>query len=649
MKDPMHSKRSIAWRCALLAAGLAAALLAPAAAQSPQSDTKSEAKKTKEDVPATKGHWGPGDARPDKFEYGVFGGASVFNPVNPGLGNQLKASGVFGQKATLNFASYFGLELFQDISFNRFTMKSPAQTGLGNYGFDSRVYQEGLSGVIYATPRGSKWRPYLTVGVSAEDFSPTGDARDAAKVAPNVQYGTYGLNSILLPALTFGGGIKAHLSDHWGLDLFVRDSLSKNPTYGLPDTPAGGGIYIPKGNKSYHAVFAGGVSYHFGAKREWVEDQAPAAADLGPLTGGSLSAGSGTLCQGKAITVRSNGASDPAGRGLTYKWKVNGETAGGNSPELSFTPDHTGNYSVELNVEAPNNAGLPVRTAAANTLALGVQEYKAPAVSGCQAVPAELAYASDSKLDATVTGSACSTTTFLWSASEGSFADPSSASTTFDSKSVKFEQGGKIQAKTVTVNGKVTDDRGGSASCDLTVKVNYVPAAIRLSDIIFGKGSARVNNCGKRILLDDLAPKAADPDYDIVLIGHYDKDEAPKTKLQKANSLDRQRVLNSYAVLTTGAGKSGKGTCANVDKTRVKADWVAEDQTDDKQPGLCGTSARAATKERRGSVVSTADDNRRVEVWLVPKGTKSPAGFKSGQDLSSKPIVNELKRLGCPK
>jgi hypothetical protein len=649
MKDQKHSKRSTALRCALLAAGLTAALLAPAAGQSAKSDTKSEAKKAKQDAPTTKGHWGPGDALPDKFEYGLFGGGSFFNPVNPGLGYQLEPRGVFGQKATWNAWQFFGLELSQDISWNQFRMKTEAKPGLGNYAFDQRVYQEGLSGIIYAKPRGSKFRPYFAVGISAENFSPTGDARDAAKSGPWVQNGTYGLTSQLLPAFTFGGGIKAHLSDHWGLDLFVRDSLSKNPTYGLPDTPAGGGIYIPKGHTAMHVVFAGGVNYYFGQKREWIEDKAVAPVDLAPLTGGNLSAGSGTLCQGKSITVRSLGASDPAGRGLTYKWKVNGQAAGGNSPELTFTPDHAGNYTIELTEESANNPGLPVRTAAANTLTLGVQEYKAPTVSGCQAVPAELAYASGSKMDATVTGSACSTTTFLWSASEGSFADPSSASTTFDSKSVKFEQGGKTQAKSVSINGKVTDDRGATASCDLAVKVNYVPGAIRLSDIIFAKGSARVNNCGKRILLEDLAPKAADPDYDIVLIGHYDKDEAPSTKLQKANSLDKQRVLNAYSVLTAGAGKSGKGTCANVDKTRVKADWVAEDQTDDKQPGLCGTSARAVTKERRGSVVSTADDNRRVEVWLVPKGTKLPAGFKAGQDLSSKEIEKQLKTLGCPK
>lgn len=649
MKDPIDFRLVASWRRALLAAALAAALIVPAFAQSANSDGKSETKKADRGTPATKGHWGPGDEYPDKIELGVFGGGSFFNEVKAGLGNKLKASGVLGGKATFNLWKYFGIEAFEDNSFNKFEMKHAAGPGLGIYSFDSRVYQFGLGGVVYGRPRGSKWRPYLTLGGAGENFVPTKDAKDAAKAAPWVSQGTYGLNSLLVPAFTFGGGLKAHISDHWGADVFVRNSLSKNPTYGLPDSAAAGGIYVPRGNKSLHVVFAGGLNYYFGSKREWIEDKVEAPKDLGALSGGTLSAGSGTLCQGKAITVRSTGASDPAGRGLTYKWKVSGQAAGSNSPELTFTPDHAGNYPIELSVEAPNSPGLPVRTASANTLALGVQEYKAPTVTGCQAVPTELAYASTSKLDATVTGSACSTTTFQWTANEGSFSDPSSTSTTLDTKSVKFEQGGKIQAKTVSVNGKVTDDRGASASCDLAVKVNYVPNAIRLSDIIFGKGSARVNNCGKRILLEDLAPKAADPDYDIVLIGHYDKDETPKTKAQKANSLDKERVLSAYSVLTAGAGKAGKGTCATVDKTRVKVDWVADDQTDDKQPGLCGTSARAATKERRGSVVSTADDNRRVEVWLVPKGTKLPAGFKAGQDLDSKAIQKDLKRLGCPK
>jgi outer membrane protein OmpA-like peptidoglycan-associated protein len=203
---------------------------------------------------------------------------------------------------------------------------------------------------------------------------------------------------------------------------------------------------------------------------------------------------------------------------------------------------------------------------------------------------------------------------------------------------VRFEQGGKIQSKTITVTAKVTDDRGQSATSSTSIKVDYVPQAIRFSDIIFNKNGARVNNCGKRVLLEELAPKAADPDYEIVLVGHIDQDEVSKTK--RPSTLDQQRVKNAVAVLT-----GGSGTCANVDPSRIKADWTGTEQVSDMQPGLCGTSTRAASKERSASVVSTADQNRRVEVWLVPKGTKLPASFKSAKELPAK----EMKKLGCPK
>ena len=175
-----------------------------------------------------------------------------------------------------------------------------------------------------------------------------------------------------------------------------------------------------------------GVNYYVGKTRDWVpEPEAPAPQALAPLTGGTLSAGTGTLCQGKAIVVRSNGATDPAGRGLTYKWKVDGQPVGSNSPELSFTPEAAGSHNVELEVSAENTAGMPIRTASAASLALGVQEYKAPTVSGCAAIPAELGYGDSAKLNATATGSTCSTTTFQWTAAEGTIADPTAASTSF--------------------------------------------------------------------------------------------------------------------------------------------------------------------------------------------------------------------------
>ena len=61
-------------------------------------------------------------------------------------------------------------------------------------------------------------------------------------------------------------------------------------------------------------------------------------------------------------------------------------------------------------------------------------------------------------------------------------------------------------------------------------------------------------------------------------------------------------------------------------------DWVADDQTSDTRPGLCGTSAtREATKERKSSQVTDADKFRRVEVYLVPKGASQSASGEESE------------------
>jgi hypothetical protein len=590
--------------------------------------------------------------------------------------------GGFGSRVTYNAWKWAGIEYENHYQVDNITMPPPIGSGLPNYGFGARLNTFSLSGIIYARPRGSRIRPYLTVGIGALDFDPTGDAINKARSAAQAPYGAFGLKSVLEPGFMFSTGFKWRVGEHLGFDLRASDFISTFPTYGLPNSPALGTVWIPNKKTTVGTSASLGINYYWGPKADWIPNPPAQPQPLAALDAGTLSVGSGTLCQGKAITVRSSGASDPAGRTLTYSWTVDGQSAGGNSTELTFTPTSSGNHSVVVTVSAANtdvsgynsqvdayNADLdgrkvkteyapraqhanpfPPRTASSNALSLGVQAYTAPTVSSCQATPSELNYGDSAKLSATVAGSVCSTTSFQWSASEGTVADPSSAETTFDTKSVKFDQNGPAQTKTVTVNGKVTDDRGGSATCDVPIKIDYKPPVVRFDDIIFSKDSTRVNNCGKRILLEELAARAADPNFDVVLIGHYDKDEAPKTKLQKAHPIDERRVMNAYAILTGGTDKAGKATCANLDKSRIKVDWVADDQTDEKKPGLCGTSTRTATKERRSSAVSTADENRRVEVWLVPhSGASNPAGFKEAKDLSSKETARDLKKLGCPK
>ena len=578
-----------------------------------------------------------GDELPDKVEINAFGGGSFFQGVSSGLGTKLVNGGAFGFRLTENIWRYVGLEQAFTYSANNVRFESPAAPGLPQNDFGHRIYQYSLNPVFYWTERGSKIRPFLTAGISAMYFAPTDSAKGWARSPLNVNLLAQNLDANIHPAMNYGGGLKWHLTERWGLRFDARGIWTKNPTFRLADYP-NGGLYIPRGDKLHGIQTTAGITYYFGRKAEAPAPPPPPPAPLPGLNAGTLSVGPGTLCQGRAITVRNTGASDPAGRTITYKWKVNGQPMGGNSPELTFTPDRAGEYKIELSVEAENNPNLPVRVASAPPLTLNVQPYNPPTVSNVMANPAAIQYGQTSTLSAQGTGSACSTIRFQWTVTEGTVQNATSASATFDSKAVKFEQGGKIQSKTVTATVRVTDDRGASATGTAQIKVDFIPTAIRFSDVIFSKNSARVNNCGKRILLEEVAPKAADPDYEVVLIGHIDQDEVSKTK--KPSDLDMRRVMNAYAVLTAGGG-----TCANVDKSRIKATWVGTEQVSDMQPGLCGTAARAASKERAGQMVSTADQNRRVEVWLVPKGTKMPAAFKEAKQLDEK----LLKRLGCPK
>ena len=498
---------------------------------------------------------GPGDERPDKVEIGVFGGGRFFQQVDKGLGNKLNNGGVIGYRFNVNFWKYVGIEHTFGYGPNNVTFLSPAAPGQPNFGFGHRLYSWSLGPTVHWTPRGSKIRPYLTAAVSANNFTPTDSGRAQARV--RTEFGAQNLTAKTEVGLQYGGGLKYHLTDRFGLNFDVRGLLSKNPTLGLPDRSPNT-VYIPRNNRLNGVQTTVGLTWYMGKKAEPLPVKEERPQPLADLNGGAITGGTGTLCQGRAITVRSD-ASDPAGRRLTYKWKVNGQPAGSNSPELTFTPDRAGNYMIELDVEAENTAGMAVRTAKAKSLSLNVQEYKAPTITGCSAIPATLNYGQTANLNASVTGSPCSTTSLQWSVTEGSITNPTSANASFDSKTVRFEQGGKIQSKTVTITGRVTDDRGASANCSVSVKVDYVPEAIRFSDVIFSKGSARVNNCGKRILLEELAPKASDPDYEVILIGHYDSDEAPKGKVKK--TLDQQRIENVVAVLTGGTGTCAKSNC----------------------------------------------------------------------------------------
>jgi outer membrane protein OmpA-like peptidoglycan-associated protein len=128
-----------------------------------------------------------------------------------------------------------------------------------------------------------------------------------------------------------------------------------------------------------------------------------------------------------------------------------------------------------------------------------------------------------------------------------------------------------------------------------------------------------------------------DPNATVILIGHRDEREKGKA----AAKLDRARTLNAAAVLSAGTG-----ICPQLELSRLKVNWVGNDQSTPTKPLLCGTSTDV--KERSGQTVNSSDQRapfRRVEVWIVPGGAAMPAGIAGLQDAPAA----DVKKLGCPK
>jgi PKD domain/Outer membrane protein beta-barrel domain len=592
------------------------------------------------------------DEYPDIIELDPFGGVSMFGEVNRGLGEKLVTGGTAGGRVAWNFSQHVGLELAYNFMVNNVRLVTPIAPGLPSFGFGEQIHYPALNLVYNLTRRGSRLQPYLTIGGGGAEFTPTNKALSYAHdPAVNAVYGSAGLNDNLQAALNYGGGLKFHLSDHLGLRFDVRGFWSRNPTFGLPNFPTGG-IYIPAKQHINGLQATLGLVWYL--KKPYAPPPPPPPAAPAPLNAGEITGPGATLCQAKAVNLHST-ASDPTGHALNYTWKLNDAVQSGNSPDFSFTPNNAGDFKVEVVITDATNRS---RTVTAGPITLSVHEYTKPQITSTAASPTTLSCAADANgthtasLTGQATGSTCGgTLTYKWTVSEGSVTNDSSPNATFDASSLSFETGGQGQTKSITATLTVTDETGQTASQTTPITVNCPPQFKRLPDVVFSKNKARVNNCGKRVLIDQAAPQSGTT-YDVVLVGHRAADEQTSVsggtrqgrrarRAAAQHALDEQRALNAAAVLV-----GGHGTCANLDPSQVKVDWVGTDSTSTPDPGLCGTSNLPATKERRGSQVSEADKDRRVEVYLVPRNSHAmPPAVKNARPLPEP----DVKALGCPR
>ncbi|HYL38026.1 MAG TPA: PKD domain-containing protein [Bryobacteraceae bacterium] len=583
------------------------------------------------------------------IEANVFGGVGYYAPVDAGLGTRFTTDGLVGVRLTENFWEHFGLEESYTAYSSHNLLFSHGPTANATLPpLDIHVHEVGVNFLAYLTSRESTLRPFLTIGVGGAFWDPSRHARRLAGAEPP-SLGLTPFNSFNGAQGTYGAGIKWQVHPRIGVRADLRASLGRNPNFNLANAPnaSGSNYYIPNNRFIQGLETTIGLSFYFGRRGEKPAPPAPPPPPPPPpppqhaLNAGNISASSTSVCPGDAVTLNSN-ASDPQGHRLNYQWSVNGSNQGGNSSSYTYTPSNSGDYRVGVRVSdtATENAAGAVD---ATPVSIHVRQYARPTVSGVTADPSNLDRGQTAALRANATGSECSgTLTYSWAATEGTVTG-TGPTAQYNSGSVSFNEGDRSrpQSKQVTVTATVTDSRGGSASASANLNVNFAAQARHFGDILFPKDSARVNNCGKRVLIEQLYPElTANTNYDVVLVGHIDSSEVPRARSSRNRNLDRSRVLQTAAVLSAGGG-----TCTSLDRSRIRGSWVGATQETESVPASC-TVSTTAPRERRGATVNTDEaKNRRVEIWLVPRGMPLPAAARDASELPNA----ELTRIGCPK
>ena len=332
----------------------------------------------------------------------------------------------------------------------------------------------------------------------------------------------------------------------------------------------------------------------------------------------SLTATPSEVCPGEnARLVTSVSGASPS-QLCCALWSVDGKKVS-EEPSFEFHSEGVapGTYTVKSTFH-----GEAFNPASAETT-ITVREYRPP-TGTVQASPASIHAGDKSAVSSQFQGQCGGQIqAATYEASEGTMQGDQ-----FDSSSMQWDTSNSAeQRKTVTITAKAADNRNtGSATTTIEVVREAVVMPVRLPDVLFSANSSRVNNCGKRILLEQLRGYyERDSSGTAVLVGHSSSDETN-------DKLALQRASNAAAVITAGTG-----VCLSIPATQVQVSAPGQDQN--------GVSFESSFCRGSVGTVGPNTDMRRVEVWYVPSGGQVPASVTNAQSASTL----SLGSLGCPK
>jgi len=145
-----------------------------------------------------------------------FGGASLITNPNVTLGDGFRLAFRF----TLNTYRFFGHEFGYGYAHSNANIPDQGTFALP-------VHQGFYDFLAYATPEGSKIRPFAAGGVQFSSFFPPGTS---------VYYG----NQVTKFGINYGGGLKFKLTSTWGARIDVRQYNSGKPDlFQTAEAPSG--------------------------------------------------------------------------------------------------------------------------------------------------------------------------------------------------------------------------------------------------------------------------------------------------------------------------------------------------------------------------------------------------------------------------
>ncbi len=582
-------------------------------------------------------------ATPQTFEIGITGGASFFQQKNDALQTELMPSGMIQGNLTENFANYFGLEQSFGYSQNNLRFHDIFNGVAETITLSQHLYQFQNNVLFYLKPKTSYIRPYFSAGVGLVSYQPTDAAKSELAQPVAAPLGGSAFQNDTKLAFTYGGGIKVKLSEHFGVRAGVMGLLSREPHYGFANFGALPQITIPPNGFLNGLEVSSGLMLVFGRKPEMIMTTTTAAA----FTDVTISPAAPTaVCANTPVTFTATVANVGPNHTPSYRWTVDGQNAGTNSATFAYTPTGAGSHSIGLTV-LDNITQL---TKQAAVVSVTVNDHSAPTITA-NADKTDLALGDKAMLYPHPQAGNCpGTLTVTWTASEGSVSGSDPA--TYDSSSVQFDaSNGGAQTKQVTATATVTDSAGGSASAPVTLNISKQPSFNRQDDIIFPTSNSRVNNCGKRLLIDVVYPALTSgqyQNYDVVLVGHMGNEppmREPKARgrrgraAQAAADLATERAMHAAEILASGLGICPK---PGIDPSRIRIATVGPNAGAELRKPICAASIR----ERRGSKITNDSDDmlkdQRVEVWFVPKGATPPSA------TNAQPAPDSIK-TACPK